>query len=179
MAEFWPKRYHGMPRILYPASVLQPEKMPIDFKFLTCRVGCSSVQPVFFISTGVALKSMLPMHVPSQSPFVTLSCRFLVSLRGMPCVWFSCVSMCILDPLQDFKASQDNDHGDGMIIELFCKMSANIFVPSDGAESCKLHWLLVTSEVSSQLCDGNGWSRLGQNGLHHTRVLALYHLYQL
>ena len=136
MVRFWPKRCHRMPRSLYPAVVLQPEKMPIAFKFVTCRVGGSSVQQIFFISTRDALKGVLPVHVLSES---LLCANFL----SVPCiiVWnaLHVIFMCILYPLPDFQAVRFSDVWPGLrktiriaavwslnIIELFRKMSAHL-----------------------------------------------------
>ena len=112
---------------------------------VTCRVGSSSVQQIFFISTRDALKGVLPVHVLSES---LLCANFL----SVPCiiVWnaLHVIFMCILYPLPDFQAVRFSDVWPGLrktlriaavwslnIIELF----QNECPSSDGAESCKLH----------------------------------------
>ena len=100
-----------MPRSLYPAVVLQPEKMPIAFKFVTCRVGGSSVQQIFFISTRDALKGVLPVHVLSESLLCAnfLSVPRIIVWNALPVIF-----MCIRYPLPDFQAVRFSDVWPGL-----------------------------------------------------------------
>ena len=163
MVRFWPKRCHRMPRSLYPAVVLQPEKLPIAFKFGNMPCG-KCISPTDFLHQHPWCPKRCPASACAkrepplcQFPVGTshhcvecLACDFHVypvSVTRFP----SC-------PLQRRLAgpSQDNKNSSGMIIEYHWIISQNECPPSfhqmgRNLVSCKLQWFLVTSGVSSRL----------------------------
>ena len=78
---------------------------------VTCRVGSSSVQQIFFISTRDALKGVLPVHVLSESLLCAnfLSVPRIIVWNALPVIF-----MCIRYPLPDFQAVRFSDVWPGL-----------------------------------------------------------------